>query len=54
MGKTWRRETREYDDREAHGFIKRQKNYWRELETEEELEENIEPLEYVLESKNNK
>lgn len=39
MGKTWRRERSDFDDhRSKKGFVKRQRNVWREAEIEEENE----------------
>ena len=39
MGKTWRKERSDWEDRRSKkGFVKRQKNIWRETEIEEENE----------------
>jgi len=38
MGKTWRKERSDWDDHHSKkGFVKRQKNFWREEELEEEI-----------------
>jgi len=55
MGKTWRKERSDWDDHHSKkGFVKRQKNFWREEEVEEEIAHHEETDEdFEIENINN-